>query len=197
MPEPILMLATANKKKVVEMQQILAPYAHIRVVSAADFTVPEPEETGDTFAANAELKAMHYANATGLLSLADDSGLVVDALGGRPGVYSSRYAPTDPERITRLLTELENVPMEQRSARFECAMCLARPAGVIATSRGALEGRIASEPRGANGFGYDPIFYVPQLDCHLAEASAEQKNQISHRGIALQAIMGPIVEALG
>jgi XTP/dITP diphosphohydrolase len=128
------------------------------------------------------------------MALADDSGLVVDALGGRPGVYSSRYAPTDAERIARVLQELTGVPPARRSARFVCAMAFAGPGRVIAATVGTVEGQIADTPRGSEGFGYDPIFHVASHDRRLAELSMADKNAISHRGRALRAML-PLIRA--
>jgi XTP/dITP diphosphohydrolase len=188
---PKLLLATKNTKKVREMREILGSRAEFEIVCASDFPeIPEPEETGNTFMENAQLKAIYYASRTGLLALADDSGLEVDALGGRPGVASARYADTDSARISKLLRELSEVgPAAKRSARFVCAMALARVGTILAQSSGTLEGVIATESRGTNGFGYDPIFFAAELNCHLAEAPPETKNRISHRGRALSAIL--------
>jgi XTP/dITP diphosphohydrolase len=190
-----LLLATNNRNKVREMRELLADVPGVEVLSAADFPeVEEPEETGETFAANARLKAAHYAGATGLLALADDSGLMVDALGGRPGVQSSRYGRDDADRIARLLRELEGAPAGPRTARFMCAMALARPGGIVAVTSGTLEGEIAAPPRGSFGFGYDPVFQVPGRGMRLAEIPPEEKNAISHRGNALREMM-PILRA--
>jgi XTP/dITP diphosphohydrolase len=191
-----LLLATKNPKKVREMSEILADVRGIHVCSAADFPgIAEPEETGLTFEENASQKALYYAKMTGMLALADDSGLVVDALDGRPGVFSSRYGSCDAERIKRLLSEMQNIPAVDRSARFKCFMVLAQGAYVLASAEGTLEGTIMREQRGTHGFGYDPVFYVPELGCHLAEAEAETKNRISHRGRALQNIMPAVLQA--
>ena len=194
---PTLFLATKNAGKVRELRAVLAaqPWgSSIEVVSATDRPdLAEPEETGETFAENARLKARAYAAASGLVALADDSGLEVDALGGRPGVYSARYGTDDADRIARLLGELVEAGAhcrETRTARFRCAMALARPDGtILAESDGRLEGRIADEPRGSHGFGYDPVFDVDELGCRLAEAPPEVKNRISHRGMALASLM--------
>jgi XTP/dITP diphosphohydrolase len=147
------------------------------------------EETGTTFRENAELKARAYAQASGLLSLADDSGLEIDALDGAPGVYSARFAGVDAtyeERFDILLTQLRDVPVERRTARFRCVISLAEPSGYLRSVDGTIEGVIADAPRGKNGFGYDPIFLVPALGKTTAEITAEQKNKISHRGRAAQ-----------
>jgi len=159
--------------------------------------IPEPDETGDGFADNARAKALYYARATGQVCLADDSGLAVDALDGRPGVRSARYAeerfPIGADRATRdrlnsakLLEALRGVGEERRTARFVCHLALADAGGVLLEARGTLEGRIAERARGANGFGYDPVFRVPSRGCTAAELSAEDKNAISHRGQALR-----------
>lgn len=181
-----LVIATKNAGKAREMAAVLAglPY---EVVSLADYPdAPEVEETGSTFVENAIIKAQAYAEFTGELTLADDSGLEVDALGGAPGVYSSRFAATDPERNAKLLDMMKDVPDEQRAARFRCAIAIAEPGEDPRTCDGAVEGAIAHEPKGANGFGYDPIFYVPELGRHMAELSSSEKNAISHRGKALE-----------
>jgi XTP/dITP diphosphohydrolase len=151
----------------------------------------EVEETGTTFEENARLKAAAYAHASGLLTLADDSGLEVDALGGAPGVLSARYggpSATDRDRCQKLLKQLENVPVEERGARFVCVVAVCVPEGEIASAEGELRGRIGFEPRGTHGFGYDPIFYIPGLHMTLAQAGPEIKNRISHRARALEAI---------
>ncbi len=161
------------------------------VVSLADYPdAPEVEETGVTFIENATIKAKAYAKFTGELTLADDSGLEVDALDGAPGVYSSRFAPSDPERNAKLLDMMKDVPDEQRTARFRCAIAIAAPSGDVRTCDGAVEGTIARERKGTNGFGYDPIFYVPELGKHMAELTADEKNAISHRGKALEKAKG-------
>ncbi len=158
---------------------------------------PEPVEDGDTFEANARLKARYYAAKLAQPCLAEDSGLEVDALNGAPGVYSARYAGVEGNRDERdaannqkLLRELAAVPDEKRAARFVCAMCLARPDGSIITEhRGTYEGRIAHVAAGENGFGYDPLLYVPDAGCSSAELSPEKKNARSHRGAAARALL--------
>lgn len=193
-----LLLATKNSKKVREMREILSGLADVQILSAADFPeLEEPAETGETFQANAREKALYYSSRTGLLALADDSGLVVDALMGRPGVYSSRYGNNDDERINRLLSELADIPDGRRNARFRCAMTLADSPNVLTETEGTLEGMIARERRGIHGFGYDPVFFVTELGCHLAEAGPEAKNRISHRGVALQRMLPSLLLALG
>lgn len=206
---PALLLATGNRHKVGEMDAILRGLlggVAFRTLCAADFPdVEEPEETGETFVENALIKAHSYARATGLLALADDSGLVVDALDGRPGVRSARYAETPAGRIERVLAELEGVPAERRAARFVCVAALADPRGPAHVREGRVEGRIGFEPRGAGGFGYDPIF-VPTAEPEgdpangegrtLAEYGEEEKNAVSHRGRALVEIAGELRRAL-
>lgn len=197
---PPITIATANPGKVAELRPIFAELG-IEVVGLADLDSPttEPAETGDTFEANATIKAISYAKQTGTLCLADDSGLEVDALGGAPGVISSHYstagkedprpgAERDAANNERLLRELAGVPAEARTARFVCVMVLANSVGeVLATSRGAFEGRIGMEPRGDNGFGYDPLFLVaPDFARTSAEMAAAEKNAISHRAKAAQ-----------
>ncbi|MCC6680103.1 MAG: non-canonical purine NTP pyrophosphatase [Phycisphaeraceae bacterium] len=160
---------------------------------------PEPVEDGDSFEANALLKARHYAAATSLITLADDSGLEVDALGGQPGVRSARYAgitgprtKIDVANYQLLLNNLTGVPREKRSARFVCAMALVHGRDEIVL-RGSVEGQILETPRGENGFGYDPVFYLPQLQRSAAELSSQQKNAVSHRGAAVR-LMWPRIQ---
>lgn len=198
-------IATANPGKVAELRPIFARLG-IGVVGLADLAAPttpttEPEETGDSFEANATIKAISYAKQTGTVCLADDSGLEVDALGGAPGVVSSHYATDgdedgrpraqrDAANNERLLRELADVPAEARTARFVCVMVLVNPDGeILATSRGTFEGRIGTEPRGKNGFGYDPLFLVaPDHARTSAEMAADEKNAVSHRAKAAQEI---------
>ena len=147
------------------------------------------EETGQTFAENARIKALAYAQATGMLSLADDSGLEIDALGGAPGILSARFAGRDTpyqERFHLILEQLKGLTGAQRAARFRCAIALAEPSGYCRVVEGVIEGVIADRPCGAHGFGYDPIFLVPELGKTMAELTPEQKNRISHRGRAAQ-----------
>ena len=188
-----VVLASNNPGKLRELDAVLRPMGW-EPVAQGSLGVPEAEETGVTFEANALLKARHAAACTGLAALADDSGIEVDALDGRPGVYSARYAgpQCDDEANNRLLLqELEGVPEERRGARYQCVIALVRgaedPDPLIA--RGAWEGRILDAPRGCNGFGYDPLFYVPTHGCASAELSPEVKNAISHRGAALRALV--------
>ncbi len=158
---------------------------------------PEVTEDGDTFEANAIKKARAIAKHTGLPVLSDDSGLVVDALNGAPGVHSARYAgqnATDEDNNNKLIAALRDVPENQRTARFCCAMALATPDGRVQTVEAAWTGRILTTPRGRNGFGYDPLFYVPTHNCTSAQLSAPKKNRLSHRGQALRAILPRILD---
>jgi XTP/dITP diphosphohydrolase len=156
--------------------------------------VGEIEEDGKTFAENARKKALGYAKATGLWTLADDSGLVIDALGGEPGVKSARFSGDkeanrgllDHKNMAKVLNLLQGVPKEKRTARFMCCLCLASPEKVLVETEGKLEGLIIDKPMGENGFGYDPIFFVPALDKTVAQMTSEEKNAISHRGNAIR-----------
>lgn len=185
---PLLMLATENQHKVAEIRSLLEDLK-IEVSHLAELDeMPELTETGETFAENALEKALACARATGELSLADDSGLVVDALGGAPGVRSARYAgegATQEDLIAKLLEEMVDVPEDRRTARFVCALSLALPDGEVRRWEGTVEGVIAHEPRGTGGFGYDPVFIYPPAGITFAEMAAEEKNLVSHRGAAL------------
>lgn len=182
-----LLVATNNPGKLREYRELLAGLK-VQIVSLSEAGIDfEVEETGQTFLENAILKASTYARISGLCTLADDSGLEVDALGGEPGVRSSRYAgpgATDADRIRFLLEKLKSVPPERRSARFRAAIAVATPRGRVETSEGICEGVIALQPRGEHGFGYDPIFYLPALKKTMAELPPSVKNQISHRARA-------------
>jgi XTP/dITP diphosphohydrolase len=197
----VLVLATRNPHKVDEMRVLLAGLPLDLVGLDAFPGAPEPEETGTTFAENARIKAVSAARATGHLALADDSGICIDALGGRPGVFSARWAGPGsgaPEWIAKTLAELTNVPDEERSTRYVCALALAAPDGtLLAESEGTFEGRIARAPRGERGFGYDPIFLVEgdSAGRTAAELSEAEKNALSHRGNAVRALI-PRVDAL-
>jgi XTP/dITP diphosphohydrolase len=202
-PESIL-FATGNPHKLREVSQMLSALG-VRVIGLEEVKtgVIEPEETGATFQDNAQLKALHYAAATGLTTLADDSGLEVDALGGEPGVVSARYAGVagprdlvDSANNAKLVQRIRAVPPEKRTARFVCVMALAEPGRVLAVTRGAVEGMIVTEPRGDNGFGYDPHFHLPQLGLTSAQLPPERKNALSHRGTAVRAMLREI-ERLG
>ncbi|HGX92687.1 MAG TPA: RdgB/HAM1 family non-canonical purine NTP pyrophosphatase [Candidatus Tenderia sp.] len=191
-----IVLATGNPGKVREMGDILAPFA-LQIVPQSEFNVPEADETGLTFVENAILKARNAAAHTGLPAIADDSGLEVDFLKGAPGIYSSRFAGADAsseDNLIKLLNDMKGVPEAQRTARFQCLMVYMAhetdPTPLIC--QGTWEGRILFEPQGDNGFGYDPVFYVPGHDCASAQLSKEVKNRLSHRGQALR----KLVEAL-
>jgi XTP/dITP diphosphohydrolase len=190
-----LLIATTNPGKVREYQQLLTDLA-CELVSLSDIGITqEVAETGSTYEENALLKALEYASASGLLTLADDSGLEVDALGGRPGVYSARYASDSPTRIRQLLTEMQNIPADQRSARFQCVIALAWPDGRTEITAGTCEGQIATEAQGMHGFGFDPVFHIPECGMTLAELPESLKNRISHRARAAQK-MRPILERI-
>ena len=156
-----IVLASNNAGKVREINELLSA-EHIRVIPQGELGVSEADETGLSFVENALLKAREYAELSGLLTLADDSGLEVDALNGRPGVHSARYAPDSPARIQKLLGEMQNIPADQRSARFQCVIALAWPDGRKEITTGTCEGWIADEARGSNGFGFDPVFHVAE-----------------------------------
>jgi XTP/dITP diphosphohydrolase len=184
-----LLVATTNLHKLEEYRAIFSDLPY-RLLSLRDLRLDmDVEETGSTFEENAVLKAHAYAQASGLLTLADDSGLEIDAMGGAPGIFSARFAGKDTpyeERFRLILERLNGLPVEQRSARFRCAITLAEPSGYTRTVEGIIEGVIADAPRGEGGFGYDPIFLVPEIGMTTAELSADDKNRISHRGRAAQ-----------
>ena len=190
-----LLLASFNPHKIREVRAILSPLG-LKVVGLDEIPDPPeaPEESGDTFGDNARLKAVACARALARPCLADDSGLVVDCLGGDPGVRSARYAGAEGTRAQRdaannalLLRETASVPMVDRAARFVCAMCLVRADGsILAETEGTFEGIVADEPRGTGGFGYDPLFWVPDACCTSAELTPDQKHARSHRGEALR-----------
>lgn len=181
-----LVVATRNRGKALEVARMVEGLGW-EVVSLDEYPdAPEVEEVGSTFAENAAIKAEAYARFTGELTIADDSGLEVDALDGAPGVMSSRFAATDSERNAKLLAMLDDVPDDRRSARFRCAVAIAEPNGRALTCEGSVEGTIAREPKGQHGFGYDPVFYLPDLGRHMAELSPEEKDAVSHRGRALR-----------
>ncbi|KTD89421.1 XTP/dITP diphosphatase [Pseudoalteromonas sp. CR1] len=189
-----LVLATGNPGKVSELANMLSPL-NINVVPQSDFNVGEVAETGTTFVENAIIKARHAAKITGMPAIADDSGLEVDGLNGAPGVYSARFAgqgASDQDNIDKLLAELANNPV--RSARFWCVLVLMRhaddPTPLICSA--SWEGKITKTQHGEGGFGYDPVFYVPSLECTSAELTKAQKNAVSHRGQALQALLNEL-----
>ncbi len=181
-----LLVATQNRHKAIEIAELLADLP-VRVVTLAEVApAMDIPETGATFLENAREKALVAARDTGLLTLADDSGLAVDALGGAPGVHSKRFAPTDAERIIRLLARMTDTPDARRTARFHCAVVLADSHGVLAEIEETVEGRITRVPHGAAGFGYDPIFQPDGFDRTMAEMTLAEKNAISHRGKAFR-----------
>jgi XTP/dITP diphosphohydrolase len=189
-----LLVATTNAGK---LREFGAQVQGLTLRSLRDFPgVPTVEEDAQTFEGNAQKKAVEYARATGLATLADDSGLCVDALGGRPGVYSARYVEgSDADRVAALLRELEGVPEARRGAAFVCALALAMPDGKVVTELGECRGRIALSPSGEGGFGYDPIFLLPELGKTFAQLTVTEKGPRSHRGRAL-ARMAPHLSAL-
>ena len=175
-----LVIASNNKGKIKEFKKLLGDLPIDLMTQPVGLEI---DETGNTFAENARIKAIAVSLETGNLSLADDSGLCVDALGGAPGIFSSRYASTDKERIEKLLAELK--PFQNRKAKFECALCIASEESVLIEVSGFCNGLISFSPRGNNGFGYDPIFEVASLGETFAEMEDEKKKQIGHRGKAL------------
>ncbi|MHC5083741.1 MAG: XTP/dITP diphosphatase [Planctomycetota bacterium] len=202
-----ILVATTNPGKMKELSTLLGEASvDIDWISLAQYPdLPEVVEDGDTFIANARKKALGYAQATGLWTIADDSGLVVDALDGRPGVYSARYAADecdsgdrgdiDIANYQKVLAELKDIPKDQRTARFMCQICVANPEKVLLESTGSVEGIIIDEPVGDSGFGYDPIFYIPSAGKTAAQLDHDVKNQISHRGNAI-AELKPKLQAL-
>lgn len=202
-----IVLATRNAGKFREIRALLGDLP-VELVGLEDLPeIPEPRESHSTFAENACAKALHYAAATGQWCLADDSGLEVDALDGRPGVTSARYAadscPPGAERDivdrannVRLLEELNDIPEPARTARFVCHLALADPRRVLIEAFDTIEGQIAGQPQGSNGFGYDPLFYLPARGRTTAELSVEDKNAISHRGKAVRHMAGVLRRSL-
>jgi XTP/dITP diphosphohydrolase len=187
MPTNDLLLASQNPGKLDEMRHLVAGLA-FRVVGPRDVGLfHAPEETGSTFLENATQKALYYAGRSGLLTVADDSGISVDALGGEPGLYSSRFGgegATDHDRNQFLVSRLGGVAESERGARFTSAVVVARADTILFEAQETVEGRIASEPRGANGFGYDPLFFYPPFGKTFGEVAAEDKDRASHRGKA-------------
>jgi XTP/dITP diphosphohydrolase len=191
-----IVLASGNPGKVREIAALVAD-ADLEIVGQDMLAVPEVPETGLSFVENALIKARNASHHTGLPAIADDSGLEVDALSGAPGIYSARYAgegASDEDNLERLLSELKELPQERRGARFQCCMVYMRhaadPTPVIC--QGTWEGRILTAPRGRNGFGYDPVFFVPTHGCSAAELPPEEKNRLSHRGQALRALVATL-----
>ena len=195
-PDHKIVLASNNAGKVREINDLLSGL-EFRIHPQSDFGVPEAEETGLSFVENAILKARNAAAHSGHPAIADDSGIEVDALNGAPGIYSARYAgegASDEANLSKLLDDLKDVPEAQRTARFQCLMVYMRhahdPTPLIC--QGTWEGRILPAPRGSNGFGYDPVFYVPDQGCSAAELDAATKNSLSHRGQALRRLVAAL-----
>ena len=189
-----VIIATKNPGKAREFEHIFAPRG-IEVRTLLDYPeIEDVEETGATFEENATLKAEAISQQFNKMVIGDDSGLIVDALGGRPGIYSARYAgeqpKSDQKNLEKVLDELQGVSEEERTARFYCALAVAIPGKETFTVSGTCEGRILEEQRGTNGFGYDPVFFVPEKGCAMAELSADVKNKISHRANALKKLDG-------
>jgi len=193
-----LLVATRNRGKLAEYEAMLAAHG-FQLLTLDDVDIDlDIDETGETFEENALLKAKGYSELSRLLTLADDSGLEVDALGGAPGVHSARYGGeglNDTDRYYRVLREMTDVPPDERTARFRCVIALCTPQGETFTAHGTLEGSIAFEPAGNFGFGYDPIFYVMGLRSTLGQVDPERKNRISHRANALKSMMPSLLEA--
>jgi len=200
MIKPKLLLATGNQGKLEELHQLLRGIP-FDLISPSDIGLNlDVHESGKTYASNARLKARAFAVASGLLTLSDDSGIEVDALFGAPGVLSSRYAGSgvsDNQRVAYLLAKLKNIPWEQRTARFRCVMAIASPGGELKTCSGSCRGIITFAPKGTNGFGYDPVFYLPKLGKTMAELPFEIKNGISHRAKAAARARKILIELSG
>jgi XTP/dITP diphosphohydrolase len=197
-----ILVASTNEGKLAELRSMLD--ADVEWVGLSDFPpIEEVEEDGTTFAENARKKALGYSKATGLWTIADDSGLVVDALDGAPGVRSARFSGSkdkhrtllDHRNMAKVLELLNGVPKDKRTTRFVCCLCVASPDEVLIETEGTLEGIIGEEEIGENGFGYDPIFFVPSLNKTVAQLTQEEKNAISHRGAALRRLQ-PLLAAL-
>jgi XTP/dITP diphosphohydrolase len=186
---PTLLVATFNAGKIREIQSLVEAIP-CRVLGLESLQPVEPSrEDGNTFEANARQKAIYYSQHFPHLTLADDSGLVIDALGGQPGVNSARFvsaSATDRRRCQEILRQLETVPDQKRNARFVCCLAVAKSGRVLKVFKGTVEGLIAREPRGKNGFGYDPIFLIPELGRTTAELTPDEKNRVSHRGEAMR-----------
>ena len=195
-----LLIASRNRGKVVEIRALLglALQKVVQVVTLTDLpNTEQPRENGKTFSENARIKALHYAKAHNILCIADDSGLAVDALKGLPGVRSARFAgegASDEANNAHLLHELVPFPQPWKAA-FVCVAAAALPGRVVAEAKGAMEGQILPKGRGIDGFGYDPIFFIPSLGKTMAELSTEEKNRISHRGMALRALIADMKAA--
>ncbi|OBW59764.1 non-canonical purine NTP pyrophosphatase [Solibacillus silvestris] len=193
-----VVIATKNKGKAKDFEALFGPFGYEVVTMFEVAPDVEIEETGTTFEENAILKVETLAKMLGQIVIADDSGLAIDALNGEPGVYSARYAGDhdDEANMVKVLENMKDVPEDQRTARFCCALAIAGPNMETKTVFGTCEGMIAYEKKGTNGFGYDPIFYVPALEKHMAELSAEEKGAISHRGNAIRKLALQLAEFL-
>jgi XTP/dITP diphosphohydrolase len=198
-----ILVATTNPGKAAELKAMLD--ADVNWFTLADFPdTPQVKEDGATFIENARKKALGYARATGLWTIADDSGLVIDALNGAPGVESARFSGVkspdrtliDHKNIAKVLSLLNSVPPEKRTARFVCSLCLACPDQILIETQGTLEGLITDKEIGNNGFGYDPVFFVPNLDKTVAQLTREEKNEISHRGNAIRKLKSLLAQLL-
>jgi len=191
-----LFVATHNRGKKREYQELLSPL-EVELCFPDDLDLHlDVREDGTTYAENARKKANRYAQASGLLTMADDSGLEVDALDGAPGIHSARYAAgSDADRVEALLDDLRGVPSRERTARFRCVLVIVSRAGDVYQFEGVCEGVITRQPRGEGGFGYDPVFYLPQCDCTMAELSRDEKNRVSHRARAVEAAL-PMLKRL-
>lgn len=185
-----LVIATSNPGKIAEIRHKLADIPGLELVPRTLFpNLPEPHEDGETFSENARIKALDTARRTGLPAMADDSGLEIDALNGRPGVHSARYGgagATDEIRNRMILEEMRGIAPPMRRARFVCVIAIAFPDGTVHEAQGSCEGIIGFEPRGTGGFGYDPIFIIPETGLTMAEIPLDEKNRISHRAKALE-----------
>ncbi len=190
-----LLVATRNPGKLGEILALLGQI-YAEIVNFADYPNVSVEETGPTFEENAKLKAIKISAETGHLTLAEDSGIEVDALDGRPGILSARYAPTPDECNKKILEELKNVTWERRTCRYRCVAALARNGTVLCITRGICPGIVTLEPKGTNGFGYDPLFYLPDFDTTMAELPDYIKNSISHRAKAMTDMRSYLVYAL-
>jgi len=199
-----ILVATTNPGKIAELHELLP--TEMTLMGLNDFdAIAEVPETGDTFAENARIKALGYAQATGLVTISDDSGLVIDALGGQPGVKSARFcglqglerSVIDRANIRKVLELMQDVPQEKRTARFMCCICMANPKEVLIETQGSVEGVIGTQEMGTGGFGYDPIFLIPSLGRSAAQLNSQEKNAISHRGNAIRKFKPLLEQKLG
>lgn len=189
-----IIFASHNPGKIAEIRELLSPYG-VKVLSATDLDLPDVEETGKTFEENAYIKALAAAKAKNIPCFADDSGLCVDAIGGKPGVYTARYAPNRDFNLgmDKLLKELDDTNSKNRAAHFSCVIVFAKPDGSYKSFEGRVDGNIATSKTGSAGFGYDPIFIPTGYSRSFAEISSEEKNKISHRGRALQKFIAYLI----